>query len=41
MEKIFLVLVCTKYQKIVFATYMLEANVEFRWTGVKRLLEGF
>ena len=23
-----------------FATYMLEANVEFWWTGARRLLEG-
>ena len=39
MEKVFLVLACTNYQKEAFATYMLEANTEFWWNGVKRLLE--
>ena len=38
-EKIFSVLACTEYQKVVFATYILEADVEFWWTCVKSLLE--
>ena len=38
MEKVFVVLACTDYQKVVFATYMLEADAEFWWNGVKRLL---
>ena len=40
MEKIFLVLVCIEYQKVAFATYMLEVDVEFWWTNATRLLEG-
>ena len=40
MEKVFLVLACTDYQKIAFVTYMLEADAKFWWNDVKRLLEG-
>ena len=40
MEKVFLVLACTECQKVAFATYMLEVDVKFWWTGVRRLLEG-
>ena len=40
MEKIFSVLICTNHQQVAFATYMLEADIEFWWNGVKRLLEG-
>ena len=39
-EKIFTVLACTEEQKVAFATYMLEVDVEFWWVGTKRLLEG-
>ena len=39
MEKVFSVLACTEYQKVAFAPYMLEADVEFWWTNMKRLLE--
>ena len=39
-EKIFSVLACTEYQKVAFATYMLEVNAEFWWTRARRLLEG-
>ena len=39
MEKVFSVLDCTDHQKVAFATYMLEADAEFWWNGVKRLLE--
>ena len=39
MEKVFSVLACTEYQKVAFATYILKADAEFWWTGVKRLLE--
>ena len=39
MEKVFSVLACTDYQRMVFATYMLEADAEFWWNGVRRLLE--
>ena len=38
-EKVFSILACTDYQKVVFATYMLEANAKFWWNGLKRLLE--
>ena len=40
MEMVFSVLDCTNRQKVAFATYMLEADVEFWWTGARRLLEG-
>ena len=30
----------TNHQNVVFATYILEADAEFWWNGVKRLLEG-
>ena len=39
MEKVFLVLAYTEYQKVAFASYMLETDAKFRWTIVKRLLE--
>ena len=39
MEKVFFVLACINHQKVAFATYMLEANVEFWCNDVKRLLE--
>ena len=39
MEKVFSILACTDYQKVMFATYMLEANGEFWQNGVRRLLE--
>ena len=39
MEKVFSILACTEYQKVAFAPYMLEADVEFWWTNMKRLLE--
>ena len=39
MEKIFLALMCIEYQKVVFATYMFKGDVEFWWTGARRLLE--
>ena len=39
MEKIFSVLVYTDHQKVAFATYMLEVDVEFWWDGVKGLLQ--
>ena len=35
----FPVLVYTDYQKVAFTNYMLEADVEFWWNGLKRLLE--
>ena len=40
-EKVFFffVLASTDYQKVAFATYMLEADAKFWWNGVKRLLE--
>ena len=37
--EVFSVLACTDYQKVAFATYMLEADAKFWWSGVKRLLE--
>ena len=40
MEMVFSVLACTEYQKVAFAIYIVEADVEFWWTGIKRLLEG-
>ena len=40
-KKVFSVLDYTDHQKVAFATYMLEADAEFQWDGVKRLLEGF
>ena len=40
MEKVFSFLDCTDRQKVTFATYMLEADAEFWWNGVRRLLEG-
>ena len=40
MERIFSVLVCIDYQKVEFATYMLEVKVEVWKTSAKRLLEG-
>ena len=39
MEKVFSVLACTDYQKVAFATYMLEADAEFWWNGMQQLLE--
>ena len=39
MEKVFSILAYIDYQMVAFATYMLEADVEFRWNGIKRLLE--
>ena len=39
MEKVFSVLDCTDHQKVAFTTYMLEADAEFWWDGVKRLLD--
>ena len=39
MEKVFSILACADNQKVAFTTYMLEANAEFWWNGVKRLLE--
>ena len=39
MEKVFSILDCTDHQKVTFATYMLEADAEFWWNGVRRLLE--
>ena len=40
MEKVFSILAYTNHQKVAFATYMLEADAEFQWNAVKRLLEG-
>ena len=40
MEKIFFVLACTEYQKVAFASYMLEVDAKFWWIGARRLLEG-
>ena len=39
MEKVFSVLAYIDYQKVAFATYMLEVDTEFWWNGIKRLLE--
>ena len=39
MEKVFSVLDCTNCQKVAFATYMLEADAEFWWSGTWRLME--
>ena len=39
MEKVFSVLDCTDRQKVTFATYMLEADAEFWWSGARQLLE--
>ena len=39
MENVSSILDCTHHQKAAFATYMLKANAEFWWNGVKRLLE--
>ena len=39
MDKVFSVLDCTDHQKVAFATYMLEADVEFWWNSVRWLLE--
>ena len=39
MEKVFFILACTNYHKVAFAIYMLEADEEFWWNGMKRLLE--
>ena len=38
-EKIFSVLVYIEHQKVAFATYILEADVEFWWISTRRLLE--
>ena len=35
-KKIFTVLACTEEQKVAFATYMLKADIEFWWVGIKR-----
>ena len=40
-EKVFSILDCIDRQKVAFATYMLEVDVEFWWNGVKQLLEEF
>ena len=34
MEKVFSVVDCTDRQKVAFATYILEANAEFWWSGI-------
>ena len=39
MEKVFSVLDCSDHQKVTFATYMLEADAEFWWNSVRRVLE--
>ena len=39
MEKVFSVLDYTDHQKAAFAAYMLEADTEFWWNGVRWLLE--
>ena len=39
MEKVFSILACTDHQKVAFVTYMLKADAEFWWNGMKRLLE--
>ena len=39
-EKVFSVLDYTDHQKVDFSTYMLEVDVKFWWSEVKRLLEG-
>ena len=39
MEKVFSILAFTDYQKVTFANYMLEADAEFWWNGMRRLLE--
>ena len=38
-EKVFFVVDCIDCQKVAFATYMLKANVEFQWNGIRWLLE--
>ena len=35
MEKVFSILDCTDRQKVAFATYMLEVDAEFWWSGVR------
>ena len=39
MKKVFSILDCTNRQKVAFATYLLEADTEFWWNGVRQLLE--
>ena len=39
MEKVFSILAYTDHQKVAFVTYMLKADAEFWWNGMKRLLE--
>ena len=39
MEKVFSILDCSDHQKVTFATYILEAEAEFWWNGVRRLFE--
>ena len=39
MEKVFSILDYMDHQKVAFVTYMLEADTEFWWSDVKRLLE--
>ena len=39
LKKIFAVMGCTDSQKVVFATYMLEGEMEHWWRGAKSLLE--
>ena len=39
LEKIFTVIGCVDFQKVLFATYMLVEEVEHRWRGAKSLLE--
>ena len=33
-------LACTEEQKVAFATYILEVDIEFWYVGTKRLVEG-
>ncbi|XP_057755289.1 uncharacterized protein LOC130974417 [Arachis stenosperma] len=39
MENVFTIFLCTKEQQVSYATFMLKADVEFWWDGVRRLLE--
>ena len=39
MKKIYSVLVCSENQNVAFATYMLKADAEFWWKGIKSLME--
>ena len=39
LEKIFTVMRCMDFRKVVFATYMLEGEAEHWWKGAKTLLE--